>query len=76
MTTRTHADTGPTPAELAGLNPADYRDGCDHCITNATSAEDYVALPHKIRPTRTGLVASYRHRCGHTWTCGWMTHHR
>ncbi|MBB4931809.1 hypothetical protein F4561_002629 [Lipingzhangella halophila] len=74
MTTRT--DTGPTPAKLAGLDPADYSDGCPECTGTAQRAEDYIVLPHRIRPTRTGLVASYRHHCGHTWTCGWMTNLR
>lgn len=53
MTTRT--DTGPTPAKLAGLDPADYSDGCPECTGTAQRAEDYIVLPHRIRPTRTGL---------------------
>ncbi|ASU83553.1 hypothetical protein CDO52_12825 [Nocardiopsis gilva YIM 90087] len=74
MTTTT--ENGPTHADLAGLNPEDYRDTCDHCIAVETAHHRYTTLPHKVRPTRTGLVARYRHHCGHTWVCGWGLPHR
>lgn len=72
MPTRTN--TSPTPADLVGLDPTDYRDGCTDCIATAQAAEDYIVLPYRIRPADTGLLASYSHTCGNTWTCSWAIH--
>lgn len=52
-----------------------YRDTCDHCIRTETDRTAYTALPQRIRHTRSGIVARYRHACGHTWTAGWFHDH-
>lgn len=64
MTTRTHAP----PADE--LNR--YRDACEHCMPHRDDRAEYTALPQRIRRTRSGIIARYRHTCGHTWTVGWF----
>jgi hypothetical protein len=64
MTTRTHA---PPATDLD-----QYRDACEHCIRTETDRDAYTALPARIRHTPSGIVARYRHTCGHTWTVGWF----
>lgn len=64
MTIRAHAP--PT----ADLEP--YRDACEQCMPFYEDRAKYTALPARIRHTRAGVVARYRHACGHTWTAGWF----
>lgn len=61
--------TSPPPTDTA-LDR--YRDACDHCMDTETDRAKYTALPARIRNTPSGIVARYRHTCGHTWTVGWF----
>lgn len=51
-----------------------YRDSCDHCLARYTDRDKYTALPVRLRHTPSGVVARYRHTCGHTWTVGFHNH--
>lgn len=64
MTTRTHA---PPDTDLDK-----YRDSCERCMPLHDDRAEYTALPARIRHTPSGIIARYRHTCGHTWTVGWF----
>lgn len=64
MNTRTHA-----PPDS---NIDRYSDACEHCLPLHSDPTKYTALPKRIRHTTSGIIARYRHTCGHTWTVGWF----